>query len=207
MPKRYHRKQLNRYGKLVFTFPDGRKVFQIKDDYVEQLPAKKLLFIQENSNYIAYLGVSKSTMEAAHSTIKQKAFELFGYVELDNKAKLQERCNDIVKVVEALDSTRLEYDNTNETIMLSLFDLFFFFDNETPLTYSEQSLEQKRYYLNEYPFFRNFFFQKLNDFTSAYKVILQNVINFALIQTRVAQEVAEISKELTSTNIEPNKMH
>ena len=146
-------------------------------------------------------------MEAAHRTIKQKAFELFGYVELDNKAKLQERCNDIVKVVEALDSTRLEYDNTNETIMLSLFDLFFFFDNETPLTYSEQSLEQKRYYLNEYPFFRNFFFQKLNDFTSAYKVILQNVINFALIQTRVAQEVAEISKELTSTNIEPNKMH
>ena len=55
------KKKINKYADHIFTFPNGKKLYQIKEDYFEKLPAKKLLWIQENSNYLAYLGVSKAT--------------------------------------------------------------------------------------------------------------------------------------------------
>lgn len=196
------KKKVSKYGNIIFTFPDGKNVYQLKEEYFEKLPAKKLRYVQENSNYIAYLGISKSTLEVGHKMIKQTAYEISALTGKKDKAELQKKVEDLTKLVDQIDTTRKEYDGTNETIMVSLFDLFFYFDNEDPFLWSEESLELKRFYLNEYPYFRSFFFQQLNDYMKAYKITWQNCISFALAQTTIQ----EVAKELNLINIEDNKM-
>jgi hypothetical protein len=64
-----------KYCDLFYTFPDGTKLYKIKDSYIEKLPAKKLLSIQENSNYIAFLGISKSMLEASQNKCERLSVE------------------------------------------------------------------------------------------------------------------------------------
>lgn len=182
-----------KYGKHIFTFPNGKKLYQLKEDYFEKLPNSKLISIQENSNYIAHLGVSKTTLEAGHKMIKENAFEIKSLSRSRNKAELEAKCDDQIKLIEQIETTRKEYDNTNEAIMVSLFDLFFFFEDEDIFEKTDETLELKRYYLNQYPYFRNFFFQKLNDYTDIYKVTFQNCIHFALAQTAIQEVVKDLS--------------
>lgn len=182
-----------KYGKYIFTFPNGKKLYQLKEDFFEKLPNSKLISIQENSNYIAHLGVSKTTLEAGHKMIKENAFEIKSLSRSRNKAELEAKCDDQIKLIEQIETTRKEYDNTNEAIMVSLFDLFFFFEGENIFEKTDETLELKRYYLNQYPYFRNFFFQKLNDYTDIYKVTFQNCIHFALAQTAIQEVVKDLS--------------
>jgi hypothetical protein len=148
------------YGKVIFTFPDGRKLYQVKDEYIERLPNKKLLYIQENANYIAHLDISKATLIAGHRMIERCAGEINALAYQKNTSeKIRNKTDELVKLVHQIDITRKEYDNTNEAILLSLFDLFFFFDNENPFEWSDETMERKRYYLNEFPIFRRFFFR------------------------------------------------
>jgi len=193
----FKRKKKNDIGNLIFTFPDGKKLYQVKDEYLEKLPAEKLRTIQENANYIAYLGVSKHTLIEGQKMVKIAAYEARVLAAGRDKANTIDKIDDIIKLQEQMEVTRQMYDGTNETILVSTFDLFFFFEDENPLTWSHETLERKRKYLNEYPLFRSFFFQKVNDYMGVYKNILQNVINYALIQT----QIQEIAKELSHTDI------
>ena len=197
------KKKTSKYGKHIFTFPNGKKLYQLKEDYFEKLPNSKLISIQENSNYIAHLGVSKTTLEAGHKMIKENAFEIKSLSRSRNKAELEAKCDDQIKLIEQIETTRKEYDNTNEAIMVSLFDLFFFFEDEDIFEKTDETLELKRYYLNQYPYFRNFFFQKLNDYTDIYKVTFQNCIHFALAQTAIQ----EVVRDLSLTDIVEPKMN
>jgi len=182
------------YGKVIFTFPDGRKLYQVKDEYIERLPNKKLLYIQENANYIAHLDISKATLTAGHRMITRCAGEINALAYQKNASeKIRDKTEELIILVNQIDTTRKEYDNTNEAIMLSLFDLFFFFDNENPFEWSDETMERKRYYLNQYPSFRRFFFQKLNEYTVLYKSTFQNCINFALMQSTVQELVKDLS--------------
>lgn len=182
------------YGKQIFTFPDGRKLYQVKDEYLERLPNKKLLYIQENANYIAHLDISKATLIAGHRMIERCAGEINALAYQKNTSeKIRNKTDELVKLVHQIDITRKEYDNTNEAILLSLFDLFFFFDNENPFEWSDETMERKRYYLNEFPIFRRFFFQKLNEYTVLYRSTFQNCINFALMQSTVQELVKDLS--------------
>jgi hypothetical protein len=187
--KRSHSK----YGKHIFTFPDGKKVYQLDEQYFEKLPSKKLLSIQENSNYIAFLGVSKTTLEAGHKMIKDKAYEAKAIIKDRDRTKLERIIDEQVKLIEQIETTRKEYDGTNEAILVSLFDLFFYFDDEDMFTWSEESMERKRHYLNSYPYFRSFFFQRLNAYMTAYKITLQNCIHFALAQSTIQEIVKDLN--------------
>lgn len=197
----WFKKKATIYGDHVFTFPDGRKLYQIKEDYFEKLPAAKLRTIQENSNYIAFLGISKSTLEAGHRMIKDKIYEIGLLSQKRDKTELNKTIEDAKKLIEGIDTTRKEYDGMNEAIMVSTFDLFYFFDGEDIFRTNEETLELKRHYLNEYPYFRNFFFQKLNGHLSDFKITYQNCINFALAQTAIQ----EVVKDLSLTDISESK--
>lgn len=197
----WFKKKATRYGDHVFTFPDGRKLYQIKEDYFEKLPAAKLRTIQENSNYIAFLGISKSTLEAGHRMIKDKIYEIGLLSQKRDKTELNKTIEDAKKLIEGIDTTRKEYDGMNEAIMVSTFDLFYFFEGEDIFRTNEETLELKRHYLNEYPYFRNFFFQKLNGHLSDFKITYQNCINFALAQTAIQ----EVVKDLSLTDISESK--
>ncbi len=197
----WFKKKATRYGDHVFTFPDGRKLYQIKEDYFEKLPAAKLRTIQENSNYIAFLGISKSTLEAGHRMIKDKIYEIGLLSQKRDKTELNKTIEDAKKLIEGIDTTRKEYDGMNEAIMVSTFDLFYFFEGEDIFSTNEETLELKRHYLNEYPYFRNFFFQKLNGHLSDFKITYQNCINFALAQTAIQ----EVVKDLSLTDISESK--
>jgi tRNA 2-selenouridine synthase SelU len=197
----WFKKKATRYGDHVFTFPDGRKLYQIKEDYFEKLPAAKLRTIQENSNYIAFLGISKSTLEAGHRMIKDKIYEIGLLAQKRDKTELNKTIEDAKKLIEGIDTTRKEYDGMNEAIMVSTFDLFYFFDGEDIFRTNEETLELKRHYLNKYPYFRNFFFQKLNGRLSDFKITYQNCINFALAQTAIQ----EVVKDLSLTDISESK--
>lgn len=190
-----------KYGNHVFTFPDERKLYQIKEDYFEKLPAAKLISIQENSNYIAFLGISKSTLEAGHRMIKDKIFEIGILAQKRDKSELNKTIEDAKKLIEGIDTTRKEYDGTNEVIMVSTFDLFFFLDGENIFEKTEETMELKRHYLNTYPYFRSFFFRKLNDFLSDYKVTFQNSINISVTQTAIQ----EVVKDLSLTDLSESK--
>jgi tRNA 2-selenouridine synthase SelU len=197
----WFKKKATRYGDHVFTFPDGKKLYQIKEDYFEKLPAAKLRTIQENSNYIAFLGISKSTLEAGHRMIKDKIYEIGLLSQKRDKTELNKTIEDAKKLIEGIDTTRKEYDGMNEAIMVSTFDLFYFFEGEDIFRTNEETLELKRHYLNEYPYFRNFFFQKLNGHLSDFKITYQNCINFALAQTAIQ----EVVKDLSLTDISESK--
>jgi len=201
MFKIFKKRKANKYGKHIFTFPRGERLYQLKEEYFEKMPAKKLSYIQENSNYIAFLGVSKATLETGHRMIKDHAYQITALTEFKDKQRIKDKCSDLVKLVDQIETTREEYDRTNEAIMVSLFDLFFFFEDENLLEWNEQTMERKRYFLNEYPYFKSFFFQKLNDYTSVYKATFQNCINYALIQANVQEIVKDTIKELSHTDI------
>lgn len=197
----FKKRKANKYGKHIFTFPKGERLYQLREEYFEKMPAKKLSYIQENSNYIAFLGVSKATLEAGHRMIKDHAYQITALTEFKDKQRIKDKCSDLVKLVNQIETTREEYDRTNEAIMVSLFDLFFFFEDENLLEWNEQTMERKRYFLNQYPYFKSFFFQKLNDYTSVYKATFQNCINYALIQSNVQEIVKDTIKELSHTDI------
>ena len=197
---RFRRK--SKYGNHVFTFPDGRKLFQIKEEYFDKLPASKLRTIQENSNYIAFLGISKSTLEAGHRMIKNRIYEIGLLLTKRDKTELNTKIEECKKLIDGIDTTRKEYDATNEAIMVSTFDLFYYFEGEDIFRTTDETLEMKRHYLNEYPYFRNFFFQKLNGHLSDFKVTYQNCINFALAQTAIQ----EVVKDLNLTDISESKI-
>jgi hypothetical protein len=201
MFKLFRKRKANKYGKHIFTFPNGERLYQLKEDHFEKLPAKKLSYIQENSNYIAFLGISKSTLEVGHRMIKDHAYQITALSEFKDKDKMKSKCMDLVKLVDQIDTTREEYDKANEAIMVSLFDLFFYFEDENIFVWNEETMERKRHFLNTYPYFKSFFFQKLNDYMLLYKVTFQNCINFALIQANVQETVNQVAKELSLTDI------
>lgn len=191
----------SKIGNHIFTFPDGARLYQLKEEYFETVQNHKLRIIQENSNYIAHLGVSKSTLEAGIENIKKMSHEASALNSMRKREDVTKKLDDLVKAIEFIDLTRKEYDGTQETIMVSLFDLFFYFDGENPYIQDPITLEKKRYYLNEYPYFRNFFFQKLNDYSEACKVTFKNSILFASAQTAIQ----EILKDSSLTNIKDSK--
>jgi hypothetical protein len=191
----------NKYGKHIFNFPDKQRLYQLKEDYFEKLPSYKLEYIQENTNYIAHLGVAKHTLNAANEKTISEADKVGALLPVYTPDKKQfiisaddlERAHQSlanIKTTQAYVKTNIgEYDKTNEHIIVSLFDMFFFFEDENIFEFTEEALEKKRYYLKEYPYFRNFFFRKLESYISDYKITYDNCTRFAILQTGIQEVV------------------
>jgi hypothetical protein len=191
-----------KYCDLFYTFPDGTKIYKLKEDYFERLPAKKLLSIQDNSNYIAFLGISKSMLEASQEKIEKLAIEI--EVMIGNKAKHSEllpKQQALLQHIRAQKVSKSEYDNTISAILLSIFDMFFYFEKETLFYSDEFYLEKKREYLDKYPSLRGFFFKSLESFMNPLKVTFENAINFAVAQSATQ----ELIKQLAFTNTQDDK--
>ena len=191
-----------KYGSLFFTFPNGEKLYLLNESEFESIQNTKLIHIQENANYIAHLGVSKSTLQNAVSRLKMIQYEILALSEMKDKSKLREKIQESITSISFIDNTQREYDEISDIIMLSMFDLFFYFDGENPFIKSFEMLEKKKYMLAQYPQFRHFFFQKLNNYITASKITYQNAIHFALIQT----QIQEVVKDLQYTTISDSEI-
>jgi len=192
-----------KYCDLFYTFPDGTKLYKIKDSYIEKLPAKKLLSIQENSNYIAFLGISKSMLEASQNKCERLSVEC--EILTERKAKHTEilaKQKELTSTIQAQKISKSEYDNAISTVMLSIFEMFFYFEKEPLFVNDEFWTEKKREYLNKYPSLRVFFFKSLESYTSDLKITWDNVINLAVAQTTIQ----ELIKQLAYTTTEDEKM-
>ncbi len=192
-----------KYCDLFYTFPDGTKIYKIKDSYIEKLPAKKLLSIQENSNYIAFLGISKSMLEASQNKCERLSVEC--EILTERKAKHTEilaKQKELTSTIQAQKISKSEYDNAISTVMLSIFEMFFYFEKEPLFVNDEFWTEKKREYLNKYPSLRVFFFKSLESYTSDLKITWDNVINLAVAQTTIQ----ELIKQLAYTTTEDEKM-
>jgi len=190
-----NKRRSNKFGNHIFTFPDGAKLYQLKEDYFERLPNAKLEYIQENANYIAHLGISKHTLFSAVKKLKDLQEEVKALVRLKQPADKQ--FTNIDKILHYIDGNIKDYEKTQQHVVVSLFDMFFFFEDEDIFTWSEEALEKKRNYLDEYPYFRNFFFRKLEDFQTAYKLTFDYATQYAIRQTGIQ----EVIKDLDFTNI------
>jgi len=192
-----------KYCDLFYTFPDGTKLYKIKDSYIEKLPAKKLLSIQENSNYIAFLGISKSMLEASQNKCERLSIEC--EILTERKAKHTEilaKQKELTSTIQAQKISKSEYDNAISTVMLSIFEMFFYFEKEPLFVNDEFWTEKKREYLNKYPSLRVFFFKSLESYTSDLKITWDNAINLAVAQTTIQ----ELIKQLAYTTTEDEKM-
>jgi len=192
-----------KYCDLFYTFPDGTKLYKIKDSYIEKLPAKKLLSIQENSNYIAFLGISKSMLEASQNKCERLSVEC--EILTEKKAKHTEilaKQKELTSTIQAQKISKSEYDNAISTVMLSIFEMFFYFEKEPLFVNDEFWTEKKREYLNKYPSLRVFFFKSLESYTSDLKITWDNAINLAVAQTTIQ----ELIKQLAYTTTEDEKM-
>jgi|DEB19_MinimDraft_2_1074335.scaffolds.fasta_scaffold00304_13 hypothetical protein len=192
-----------KYCDLFYTFPDGTKLYKIKDSYIEKLPAKKLLSIQENSNYIAFLGISKSMLEASQNKCERLSVEC--EILTERKAKHTEilaKQKELTSTIQAQKISKSEYDNAISTVMLSIFEMFFYFEKEPLFVNDEFWTEKKREYLNKYPSLRVFFFKSLESYTSDLKITWDNAINLAVAQTTIQ----ELIKQLAYTTTEDEKM-
>ena len=188
-----------KYCNLFYTYPDGRKVYKLREDYFEKLPARKLLSIQENSNYIAFLGISKSMLEASQEKCERLSIECEMLAE--KKAKHTEilvKQKELTGAIRAQRVSKSEYDNAVSTVLLSIFEMFFYFEKE-PLFAKDDEYwtELKREYLNKYPTLRGFFFKSLESYLSDLKITYNNAINLAVAQT----SIQELIKQLTYTNL------
>lgn len=200
----FKRRKLNKFGNHIFTFPDGAKLYQLKEDYFERLPNVKLEYIQENTNYIAHLGVSKHTLFSAVEKSQGYVSEVKALkptydlntktitIRVDDLERIYKRIENLDTTLKYIDTNNKENDKTQEHILVSMFDMFFFFEDEDMFEWSEQSLERKRYYLSEYPYFRNFFFRKLEDYSTIYKSTYENVIRYAIVQTGIQGVIKDL---------------
>ena len=188
---------------LFYTFPDGTKIYKIKDSYIEKLPAKKLLSIQENSNYIAFLGISKSMLEASQDKCERLSIECEILTEKKAKhAEILAKQKELTSTIQAQKISKSEYDNAISTVMLSIFEMFFYFEKEPLFVNDEFWTEKKRELLNKYPSLRGFFFKSLENHTTDLKVTWHNATNLAVAQT----SIQELIKQLVYTTTEDVKM-
>jgi len=174
-----------KYGELIFTFPNGKRLYIIKDKALQNLSAKEYRILQENHNYLAYLGITKTNLTAMLKN-------------LDSNSNDSLKVKEIVKVAER---SYGEFDRATELMILNTFDMFFFFEDEDIFVKSDEILERKRYYLNEYPFFNNFFFQlvkkKFPNLTDTWNMSIQ----FALAVTTLNVIVKELAEEFRQNNL------
>lgn len=186
----------NKYGELFFTFPDGEKVYKLKEDFHERLPREKLKFIEENTNFIAQVGVSANIIKVS----MVKALELNREIKAHNDSKLDaskkiDEQHTVLKFV--VEGTEMHMEKT-EDIMVTMFDMFFFFEGENVFEQSEEDLEKKRHYLNEYPYYKGFFLRQLEMHSGIYRNTLNSVIQYAILQTSLLEAVR--AWEFTNTS-------
>ena len=192
-----------KYCDLFYTFHDGTKIYKIKDSYIEKLPAKKLLSIQENSNYIAFLGISKSMLEASQDKCERLSIECEILTEKKAKqAEILAKQKELTSTIQAQKISKSEYDNAISTVMLSIFEMFFYFEKEPLFVNDEFWTEKKRELLNKYPSLRGFFFKSLESYTTDLKVTWHNATNLAVAQT----SIQELIKQLAYMTTEDVKM-
>ena len=86
--------------------------------------------------------------------------------------------------------------------MLSIFEMFFYFEKEPLFVNDEFWTEKKRDLLNKYPSLRGFFFKSLENYTTDLKVTWHNATNLAVAQT----SIQELIKQLVYTTTEDVKM-
>lgn len=192
----FRARHAKKFGMHIFTFPDGERLYQLREDYFERLPNAKLEYIQENANYIAYLGISKHTLYAAIDKIADLTEQIKSVVSLkQDPAKLIESQK---KVLGYIRDNTANYDKTQEHIIVSLFDMFFFFEDENIFAWSEEALEKKRHYLNEYPYFRNFFLRRLESYQTTFRVTYESAIRLAIQQTAIQEVIRDMTFTDTS---------
>lgn len=193
--KLFNRIKQYQYGTLEFTFPDGKKLYRLKEEYIQKLPAEKILDIQANNNSLAFLGVAKDTLGAAVSKINNgvKEAKILYKKGMDVTGHLEE----IDTISTYIDINVKEHERIQEHIVVSILDMFFFFDGESYFEKSLQTMELKRHYLRTYPYFSSFFFQKVENYLTAYGLALKNCTQTALVLTTIT----ELSKALTLTDM------
>lgn len=195
-----HRRRAKKFGVHVFTFPDGARLYQLKEDYFERLPNAKLEYIQENANLLAYLGVSKYTFQAANHKALDKNHEAKALIRLKKYAEAEKVLDQQETAIKVMDNNVLEFEKTNHTILVSLFDMFFFFEDEDVFKWTEEALDRKSEYLSRYPYFQNFFFKRVADYQTVYNLTFANATRYAIKQT----SLQEVLKDLKSTDISEN---
>jgi hypothetical protein len=180
-----------RYGTLEFTFPDERKLYRLKEEYFQKLPAEKILDIQANNNSIAFLGVAKDTLANAVSRIIKNSEQALTMLELDQDPT--KKIGETLTVAKYIDINVKEHERIQEHIVVSIFDMFFFFEGESYFEKTYETMELKRHYLKTYPYFNTFFFQKVENYLTSYGLELKNCTRTAL----VLSTLQSMSKALT----------
>jgi len=189
----FFKKNYKKSGNLFFTFPDGAKLYRIKDSEAMKLPNKLLATIQENSNYLGFLGLTKANLNVSVKKLKEKLPE-YKHTNSENTF------NDIMKILDFIDISGKEYDRASKAIIVNLFDLYFYFEDENPFIKSEETLEKKQYYLDNYVYFQNFFFQQLKLHFKDYMITLEDSINYAILQTSMTEFISQLSQPPTNDN-------
>lgn len=191
---------ITRFGELVFTFPNGKKLYTIKDNSLHKIPAKNYNQLQENHNYLAFLGATKANIIANNKLIADYC---------SRGLKGENTYESINKLIGTRDIFLTEYDSAIERLVLNTFDAFFFFENENPFETNEakraKTLELKRKYLNDYPYFNSFFFQLVKKRYKNLLDIWSESIDFALAQITLSQMIKEMKQEVTQLNLQTTK--
>lgn len=175
-----------------FTFPDGKVLYQIDESDLHNANAKQYLFIQENINYLAYLGVTKHTINAS---IKKAQDEL-NEIKVLHKNKHNFSFDKLQTILDYLGKTRSEFDDYNEELLVNIFDLFFYFKGEDKYKRDAQTIELKRYYLNTYPKFRDFFFQNVKAKYPQLMTTYEPFIRYAISQVNLMQIIKELKLQV-----------
>jgi len=177
-------------GELFFTFPDGKKLFRVKDSDLLKLPAKQFLNIQENSNYLGFLGVTKQNLQISVKNLDERFAKIEQSQNIEEINVIISECK---KVTEFLKINTSEFDRASDAIALNLFDLFFYFQGENPIERSFESMELKKYYLDTYPYFKVFFFQEVQKYYKDFAPSLLNYIDFALFQMDIFTKINSLN--------------
>ncbi len=197
-------------GDLIFTFPNGEKLYLLKDDYLVRLPNEKYQMIQENQNYLAFLGLTKTNLIAMNKKLTELSEQLKIEVQVAKRgiSNLQniENISKSIEEISLFAPKQLgEFDRANELLITNTFDFYFFFEDEDPLIKNEQTLERKRFYLKEYPFFNGFFLQILKKNKKISQDTYSESIQFVLMSATLEEIKEQMKGELTQMNLTNNK--
>ena len=102
------------------TFKGGVAIYKVRDEDMANVPAKKILDIQEHVNYIALLGVDKHRYKAYLDKVVELCKEA-----IDGK---KSSLADIISLTDNVRMGMLEHQDKIAEINIMMFDAFFYLD-------------------------------------------------------------------------------
>lgn len=144
----------------VYTCNDGQRLYTYKGEYFKDISSRYYLAVQESYNYLLKYNESKQEVIARFAAMEQSALQV---ISNSNKpAIVASAGSDLLQMIKEMRALSDGSIKVNQTILQSMFCMFYLFEDEKECGYNEAFNAKKLALLETMnPDDRDFFFTTL----------------------------------------------